>query len=118
MKQVSAFRRRCACPKSPEGLDVYGLCLRGLLLIQAFRPGENLAGLDLPNKAMAQYPEYAPAPAYAVRCHEQRIARDRHLPATMMLGTPPPVAPGCCDRQKRVVVSTGSRNKGLKSLCR
>ena len=61
--------------KPPEKLDVYDLYLRALPLIQAFRPAENLAGLDLLNKALALDPKYPPALAHAAWGYEQRITR-------------------------------------------
>jgi adenylate cyclase len=58
-----------------ENLDAYDLYLRALPHIYAFRPDENLAGLELLRKAIDLDPTYAPALAYAAWCLEQRIVR-------------------------------------------
>jgi tetratricopeptide (TPR) repeat protein len=43
--------------------------------VYAFRPDENLAGLDLLRKALELEPTYAPALAFAAWCLEQRLTR-------------------------------------------
>ncbi len=58
-----------------ENLDAYDLYLRALPHVYAFRPDENLAGLELLRKAIDLDPAYAPALAYAAWCLEQRIVR-------------------------------------------
>jgi hypothetical protein len=44
-----------------ENLDAYDLYLRALPHVYAFRPDENLAGLELLRKAIDLDPAYAPA---------------------------------------------------------
>jgi len=61
--------------KPVENLDAYDLYLRALPHVYAFRPDENLAGLELLRKAIDLDPGYAPALAYAAWCHEQRLVR-------------------------------------------
>jgi adenylate cyclase len=58
-----------------ENLDAYDLYLRALPHVYAFRPDENLAGLELLRKAIDLDPAYAPALAYAAWCLEQRLVR-------------------------------------------
>ncbi len=58
-----------------ENLDVYDLYLRALPHVYAFRPDDNLTGLELLAKAIDLDPGYAPALAYAAWCHEQRLVR-------------------------------------------
>jgi adenylate cyclase len=58
-----------------ENLDAYDLYLRALPHVYAFRPEENLIGLQLLGKAIELQPAYAPALAYAAWCYEQRIVR-------------------------------------------
>jgi adenylate cyclase len=61
--------------KPAENLDAYDLYLRALPHVYAFRPDENLAGLNLLKTAIDLDPAYAPALAYAAWCYEQRIVR-------------------------------------------
>src|SRR5262249_49785024 len=68
--EIERVRRRPV-----ENLDAYDLYLRALPHIYAFRPNENLIGLQLLRKAIELQPDYAPALAYAAWCHEQRIVR-------------------------------------------
>jgi adenylate cyclase len=58
-----------------ENLDAYDLHLRALPHVYAFRPDENLAGLELLRKAIDLDPAYAPALAFAAWCLEQRLTR-------------------------------------------
>ena len=58
-----------------ENLDAYDLYLRALPHVYAFRPDENLAGLELLRKAIDLDPAYALALAYAAWCLEQRVVR-------------------------------------------
>ncbi len=58
-----------------ENLDAYDLYLRALPHVYAFRPDENLAGLELLRRAIDLDPAYAPALAYAAWCLEQRLVR-------------------------------------------
>jgi len=61
--------------KPVENLDAYDLYLRALPHVYAFRPDENLAGLELLRKAIDLDPTNAPALAYAAWCLEQRLVR-------------------------------------------
>jgi len=58
-----------------ENLDAYDLYLRALPHVYAFRPHENLVGLELLRKAIELEPTYAPALAHAAWCLEQRLVR-------------------------------------------
>lgn len=58
-----------------DNLDAYDLHLRALPYVYAFRPDENLTGLELLRKAIDLDPTYAPALAYAAWCLEQRLVR-------------------------------------------
>jgi len=75
-----------------ENLDAYDLYLRALPHVYAFRPDENLAGLELLRKAIDLDPAYAPALAYAAWCLEQRLVR----------GWPPA---GDDDREKAIALA-------------
>ncbi len=68
--EIERARRRPA-----ENLDAYDLYLRALPHVYAFRPDENLAGLELLRKAIEFEPAYAPALAHAAWCLEQRLVR-------------------------------------------
>lgn len=68
--EMERVRRRPA-----ENLDAYDLYLRALPQVYAFRPNDNLAALELLEKAIELDPAYAPALAYAAWCHEQRLVR-------------------------------------------
>jgi len=61
--------------KPVENLDAYDLYLRALPHVYAFRPDENLAGLELLRRAIDLDPTNAPALAYAAWCLEQRLVR-------------------------------------------
>jgi adenylate cyclase len=61
--------------KSAENPDAHDLYLRALPHVYAFRPDENLAGLELLRKAINLDPAYGPALAYAAWCLEQRLVR-------------------------------------------
>jgi adenylate cyclase len=68
--EIERVRRRPV-----ENLDAYDLYLRALPHVYAFRPDENLVGLELLRKAIELEPTYAPALAYAAWCLEQRLVR-------------------------------------------
>ena len=85
--EIERARRRPA-----ENLDAYDLYLRALPHVYAFRPDENLAGLELLRKAIDLDPAYAPALAYAAWCLEQRLVR----------GWPPA---GDDDREKAIALA-------------
>ena len=61
--------------KPVENLDAYDFYLRALPLIYAFRPDENLAGLNLLLKAIDLDPTFAPALAHAAWCIERGLTR-------------------------------------------
>jgi len=61
--------------KPVENLGAYDLHLRALPHVYAFRPDENLAGLQLLQRAINLDPTNAPALAYAAWCLEQRLTR-------------------------------------------
>jgi TolB-like protein/class 3 adenylate cyclase/tetratricopeptide (TPR) repeat protein len=68
--EIERVRRRPV-----ENLDAYDLYLRALPHVYAFRPNENLVGLELLRKAIELEPTYAPALAHAAWCLEQRLVR-------------------------------------------
>jgi adenylate cyclase len=61
--------------KPAENLDAYDLYLRALPHVHAFRPDENLVGLQLLRKAIDLDTTYAPALGYATWCLEIRLMR-------------------------------------------
>jgi tetratricopeptide (TPR) repeat protein len=61
--------------KPLENLDAYDRYLRALPLVYAFRPDENLAGLNLLLQAIELDSAFAPALACAAWCIEQRLTR-------------------------------------------
>ncbi|MFI5011008.1 MAG: adenylate/guanylate cyclase domain-containing protein [Hyphomicrobiales bacterium] len=61
--------------KPVENLNAYDHYLRALPHVYAFRPDENLKGLELLLKAIDFDPAFAPALAYAAWCIEQRLTR-------------------------------------------
>jgi TolB-like protein len=68
--EIERVRRRPV-----ENLDAYDLYLRALPHVYAFRPDENLVGLELLQKAIELEPTYAPALAHGAWCLEQRLVR-------------------------------------------
>jgi len=61
--------------KRPESLEAYEHFLRGLPLVYAMRPEDNVQALALFRRTMELDPHYVPAAAYAAWCYEQRVGR-------------------------------------------